>query len=99
MEKAIRKTSGSQASTASYGRSNMSLESFTDLPEELSISPPSNEVVVNLVKVYFGLLRDSFFDFLHEGLFMTRMQEQILPKSLIYAVRAASARLATSLLS
>ena len=95
----MRKGSEGQASTTSYDPSNMSLESFLDLPEELSTSPPSNKVVVNLVEVYFRLLQDSFFNFLHEGLFMTRMQEQILPKSLIYAVCAASARLATSLLS
>ncbi len=63
MEKAMRKGSEGQASTTSYDPSNMSLESYLDLPEELSISPPSNKVVVNLVEVYFRLLQDSFFNF------------------------------------
>ena len=89
----MRKASEGQTSTSGQDPSTVPFESFLNLPEELSVSPPSDEVVVNLVEVYFRLLRDSFFNFLHEGLFMARMQEQILPKSLIYAVCAASARL------
>src|SRR5271170_6563830 len=92
MEKAMRKGSTGDPSTSTQGPSLMSLESFSDLPEELGAFPPSEEVIVNLVDVYFRLLQDSFFNFLHEGLFTNLLQEQRIPKALLYAVCAASAR-------
>jgi hypothetical protein len=98
MEQAIRKGSKRQTSTSGRDTYTASFESFYDLPEELSASPLSDEVVVNLVEVYFPILRDLFFNFLHQGLFITQMQEQILPKPLIYAVCAANARLLLPLL-
>jgi len=70
----------------------MSLETFSELPEELRAFPPSEEVIVNLVDVYFRLLQDSFFNFLHEGLFTNQLQEQRIPKPLLYAMCAVSAR-------
>jgi hypothetical protein len=85
MEKAMRK--GSDPG----GSSSAAADPFFELPEELT-SLPSDEVVGTLVDVYFRLLQDSFFSFLHEGLFKSRMRENTLPKSLIYAVCAASAR-------
>ena len=98
MEKAIRKGSKSKTSTSGQDTYTASFESFYDIPEELSVSPLSDEVVVNLVEVYFRLLRDSFFNLLHQGLFTAQMREQIFPKSLIYAVCATGARLLLPLL-
>jgi hypothetical protein len=92
MEKTLRKGSETQPSSNSQDPSSMSLDPFFDFPEEFTIPPPSDEVVVNLVDVYFRILQDSFFNFLHEGMFITRMQEQTIPKSLLYAVCAASSR-------
>jgi hypothetical protein len=91
MEKAMRKGPTGEPSSGS-DPSTMSFDSFSELPEELGIFPPSEEVVVNLVDVYFRLLQDSFFNFLHEGLFTNQLQEQRVPKALLYAVCAASAR-------
>jgi hypothetical protein len=91
MEKAIRKGSGAQSSSTT-SQNPLSLESIFGLPEDLNVFLPSDEVIVNLVGVYFQLLQDSFFNFLHKETFTSRMQEQTLPKSLLYAVCATSAR-------
>ena len=92
MEKAMRKGSTSDPSTSTQDPSSMSLETFSELPEALGAFPPSDEVIVNLVDVYFRLLQNSFFNFLHEGLFTNQLQEQRIPKPLLYAMCAASAK-------
>ena len=92
MEKAMRKGSTTESSASTLDPSSMSLETFSELPDDLRVFPPSEEVIVNLVDVYFRLLQDSFFNFLHEGLFTNQLQEQRVPKSLLYAMCAVSAR-------
>src|SRR5271156_3881262 len=92
MEKAMRKGSTGEPSTSTQDPLSMSLETFSDLPEELEPFIQSEEVIVNLVDTYFRLVQDSFFNFLHEGLFTNQLQEQRVPKPLLYAMCAASAR-------
>jgi len=43
----------------------MSVESIFSPAEDLSVFPHFDEVVVNLVDMYFRLRQDSFFNFLH----------------------------------
>jgi hypothetical protein len=93
MEKAIRQGSDSDPSHPSQDAFSMSFKTSSMLPEELSSFPPSDVALVNLVNVYFRLLGDSFFPFLHENTFKTRMNENTIPKSLLYAVCAVSVRL------
>ena len=92
MEKAMR--TGSAAGTSAAQSTG---DPFLELPDELSIFPPSDEVVNDLVDVYFRFLQDSVFNFLHEGVFKSRMQETTLPQCLIYAVCAASVRFIASI--
>ena len=63
-----------------------------DVPEELQSFPPSDDIIVNLVNVYFHLLQDSYFSFLHEGQFTTQFQDKSIPESVLYSVCATSAR-------
>lgn len=92
MEKAMRKGPESDAPTTSQQLSSMLSEPGNDLPEELSAFPPSDAIMEDLVDVYFRLLGDSFFSFLHHGLFTRKMQENTISKALLYAVCAVSAR-------
>jgi len=88
----MRKGPESDAPTTSQQLSSMLSESSDDLPEELSGFPPSEAIMQDLVDVYFRLLGDSFFSFLHQGLFTRKMQEGTISKALLYAVCAVSAR-------
>ena len=90
MEKAMRRGSNTDST---QDQSSMLFESFGDISEELDAFPPSVDSIATLVDVYFRLLGDSFFNFLHEGLFTSRMRQNTLPQSLLYAVCATSARL------
>jgi hypothetical protein len=92
MEKAIRRGSDNDPSRPSEDALSTSFEAFSSLPEELSSFPPSDVAIFDLVNVYFRLLGDSFFMFLHEKTFTTRMNENSLPRSLLYAVCAVSAK-------
>jgi hypothetical protein len=92
MEKAMRRGSEGETSMVSQDLSSMSFDEFSDLPDELGLFPPSEDVIVTLVDVYFRLIGESFFNFLHEGLFRARMQQNALPTSLLYALCATSAR-------
>ena len=60
MEQAMQKGPAAEESTFFQDSSSMSFESFSDIPEELGIFPPSEEVIVNLVDIYFRLLQDIF---------------------------------------
>jgi hypothetical protein len=93
MEKAIRRGSDNDPSRPSEDIFSTSFEALSSLPKELSSFPPSDVAIVDLVNVYFRLLGDSFFTFLHEKTFTTRMNENSLPRSLLYAVCAVSAKL------
>jgi hypothetical protein len=97
MEKAIQRGSDNDPSRPGEDTLSMSFEAFSSLPEELSSFPPSDAAIFDLVNVYFRLLGDSFFMFLHEKTFMTRMNENSLPKSLLYAVCAVSAKFICSI--
>jgi hypothetical protein len=93
MEKAMRK--GSESDTrpsTSQQLSSIFSEASNDLPDELSSFPPSESIIESLVDVYFRHLADSFFSFLHQNSFIKRMQEHTIPKPLLYAVCAVSAR-------
>lgn len=74
-------------------------DTSNNLPEELFLFPPSDSMVEHLVDIYFCLLSDSFFSFLHEGMFLKRMQEKTISKAILYAVCAVSARLCHSVQS
>jgi hypothetical protein len=92
MEKAMRKGPETETPSTSHQLSSMFSETSNDLPDELSAFPPSEAIIESLVDVYFRLLGDSFFSFLHQDLFMKRMQEKTISQALLYAVCAVSAR-------
>ena len=93
MEKVMRTGPESNMPSTSQQLSSMVTDASNGLPEELTVYPPSDSMIENLVDVYFRSLSDSFFSFLHERLFLKRMQEKTIPKAILYAVCAVSARL------
>ena len=96
MERAMRKGPESSRSSTSQQLSSTVSDTSNNLPDELFLFPPSETMVEDLVDVYFRLLSDSFFAFLHEGVFLKRMQEKTISKAILYAVCAVSARLCHS---
>ena len=92
MEKAMRKDPESNAPSTSQQLSSVFSEIGNDFPEELGAFPPSKSVIEGLIDVYFRLLGDSFFSFLHESLFIKKMQENTISEALLYAVCAVGAR-------
>lgn len=92
MEQAMRKGSKSEPAGRSRDTNWPSIDSYSDLPEELRDFPPSEEVILNLVDVYFRFLGNLSFNFLHEGVFRSRLQENMIPKQLLYAVCATSVK-------
>jgi hypothetical protein len=88
----MRKGPNVEITTPQASTRAMSLDSLPELPEELRRFPPPDEVQLNLIDIYFRYLGHWSVGFLHEGIFRKRLQEQTIPKHLLYAVCAASAK-------
>jgi len=86
----MKKGGGSEPMLTSEEMSSLSLDTLADLPEEVGVL--SDELIGNLVALFFRLLNDTFFSFLQEQVFLDRYHQKTLPKCLLYAVCAASAR-------